>query len=213
MTEFGPFANIMAIVAALVAVAGALVIRSLGPLGRWARLVDGTPTFVIAAGPRALTIALIAATYLWGQRLGGELFVGLAGVAATFTYVMIRRFDRLRRSNVVAIPVVGSSGEQARDERGKPQTRLVVIGPHDELTEEAARAYAEARKQRAELSLVEFMSGFGSPPNDPESLWPRDVLVQVQMSITGRLMQAVVAGSMTLFWAATAIDVGVTTGG
>lgn len=213
MADFGPFANIMALVAALVAVAGALVVRSLGPLGRWSKLVDGTPTFVIAAGPRVITIALIAGTYLWGQQLGGEVFVVLAVVAAIFTFATLRRFDRLRRLNVVEIPVVGSSGEQARDDKGDPQTRLVIIGPWDKLTEEAASNYAEARRQTVGLSLVEFMSGYGTSPNNPESLWPREVLVQAQMSITGQLMRAVVGGAMALFWAATAIDIGVTAAG
>jgi hypothetical protein len=208
MSEFGPFVHIMALVAALGAVFASLVVQSIGPLERWTNLVDDSPTFLIAAGPRLLAVALIAGSYIWATTLGSEVFAVLAVLAAVLGYLAIRAFDKLRRSHVVGVPIVGSGGQQARGAKGRLRFRNVVVGSDDALTEQAKRDYRTARERHAGLSLTEFMSGYGSPPNNPESLWPKAVLVRIQMSITGRLMQAVVAGVMTLFWAALAIDIG-----
>ena len=51
------------------------------------------------------------------------------------------------------------------------------------------------------------MSGYGSPVNDPEALWEKQVLVDIANKLTISLMIIMLLAVMTLFWAAFVIEV------
>jgi len=205
-SQYGPFANVVALAGALVAVFGALLLRMLGGIKRWAWLTSDAPPFLISGGARVLAVALMAATYVTIDSANYGWFGVAAIVTGTFGFLSVVRFDRLRRVHVVQVPLVGPDGRQLQNRPGAVIFNNVVIGAEDQLRPEAKRALQEARQRRG-MSLREFMSGYGSPVNDPEALWDRTYLAGISNELTTTLMSIVLLAVMTVFLAAFVIDV------
>jgi hypothetical protein len=207
-SQFGPFANIVALAGALVAVFGTLVAQMLGRINRWAWLTSDSPSFLVAAGARVLTVALMAATYVTISPSNYHWFALAAVVIGGLGFVSVARFDRLRRLHVVPISLVAPDGKPLLDARGKPVFSNVVVGSEAQLRPEAVAALAEQRKLRGGVSLLQFMSGYGSQRvNDPEAMWDRGLLADIANKLTTALMYIVLLAVMTVFLAAFVIEV------
>lgn len=204
--EYGPFANIVALAAALVAVFGALLLKMLGGLKRWAWLAADSPPFLVAAGARVLAVALMAITYVTIDTSNYAWFGATAVAGGILGFISVARFDRLRKLHVVPIPLVASDGAPLQDGRGAQLVKNIVIGSEEQLRPEAADALKAAR-ERGGVSLPKFMSGYGSPVNDPEALWDREILARIANKLTTSLMHVVLLAVMTVFLAAFVIDV------
>jgi hypothetical protein len=211
-SQYGPFANVVALAAALVAVFGVLLLKMLGGLKRWAWLAADSPPFLVAAGARVLAVALMAVTYVTINSSNYRWFGVAAVVSGGLGFISVVRFDRLRKLHVAPVPLVGANGEALQDEHGVPLVTNVVIGTEQQLRSEAAAALAAARK-RGGISLRKFMSGYGSPVNDPETLWDRTILAGLGNKLTSSLMHVVILAVMTVFLAAFVIDVAGKSGG
>lgn len=207
-SQYGPFANVVALAGALVAVFGVLLLKMLGGVRRWTWLAADTPPFLVAAGPRVLAVALMAVTYVTIDPSNYGWFGVAAVVSGVLGFFSVSRFDRLRKLHVAPVPLVGSDGNQLQDHRGAKLVKNVVIGSEEQLRPEAAAALKAAR-ERGGVSLGKFMSGYGSPPNDPEALWDRTVLADTANKLTTSLMHVVLLAVMTVFLAAFVIEVGI----
>src|SRR3546814_6971487 len=84
--------------------------------------------------------------------------------------------------------------------------KSVVVGREDQLRSEAAAALKTARR-RGGVSLKQFMSGYGSPVNDPAALWSENLLASISSRIFVLLMFVVLFAVLTLFIASLVIDV------
>lgn len=205
MDEYGPFANIAAVALALVALFSMLLLKMVGSVKRWTWLTDNTPSFLVTAGPRALAIALMAAAYLTATKQNQAWFIAAAIVCGLLCALAIAYFDRRRRVHVVGIPQVGADGQPLTDPHGRPVQKNVVIGTERDLRGSAKKHLAKARSKNGGLSLVRFMSGYGSL-NNPEDLWDRDVLARIGSRLTLALSAIVLLAVLTLFLAALAVD-------
>lgn len=201
LSEYGPFANVVALALALVATFSILLLKAFGRLKRWTWLSAGSPPFVVTAAARAVVVALMAATYVAISKSNYGWFSGFAVLSGLLTFGTIARFDWLRKIHVVGVPVVGEHGQQLREEN-------VVVGVEANMRPEAREALGNARKSKSGLSLRQFMSGYGAQRvNDPESIWDRELLAGISSRLMMLLMLAVLFGVMTLFWSAFVIDV------
>src|SRR5688572_491493 len=121
-SEYGPFANIVAVAGFLAATFGILLLKGIGRLKRWTWLAgsDQAPGFLVAGGARMLTIALMAITYV---TINARNFVWFGVVAIAFgilVLLMVKRFDKLRKLYVLLVPLVASDGSELKDNKGKP---------------------------------------------------------------------------------------------
>ncbi len=205
-SQYGPFANVVALAGALVAVFSVLLLKMLGGVKRWAWLASGSPPFLVTAGARVAAVALMAATYVTINSSNYGWFGALAVVSGVLGFLSVRRFDHLRKLHVISVPLVGPDGNQLLDKRGGLVFNNVVIGSEDQLRSDVAAALKEARKGQG-VSLRQFMSGYGSPVNDPEALWDRDYLARIGSKLTTSLMYVVLLAVMTIFLAAFVIEV------
>lgn len=201
MEKYGPFANIAAIALALVALFSMLLLKALGSVKKWTWLTDDSPSFLVTAGPRALTVVLMAVAYLTASTTNQTWFVVAAVLCGVLCLVLIAYFDRQRRTYVVGVPLVGPNGELAG-------TKNVVIGTEKDLMPAAKKALAKARKKSGGVSLPGFMSGYGATEvNDPGALWERTLLARngsrLSLTLTGIVLFAV----LSLFLAALIVDV------
>ena len=207
MDEYGPFANIAAVALALVALFSMLLLKTVGSVKKWTWLTDSTPSFLVTAGPRVLAIAVMATAYLTARKSNQTWFVVGAILCGVLCLVAVAYFDRQRRVHVLGIPLVGPNGAQLTEADGTPKTRNVVIGTEKDLLPAAKRALKAARAGGAGVSLARFMSGYGSPVNDPEALWDRGLLARIGSRLTLTLTGIVLFAVLTLFLAALVIDV------
>lgn len=205
-TQYGPFANVVAVAAALVAVFGVLLLKMLGGLKRWTWLAAESAPFLVATGARVLAVALMAATYVTIDPLNYGWFGAAAVLSGVLGFISVIRFDRLRKLHVIHVPLVGPEGGPLQDKRGVPLFTNVVVGSEKQLRSEAAAALKQARERQG-VSLRQFMSGYGSPVNDPEALWERDVLAGIAHKLTGSLMHVVLLAVMTVFLSAFVIEI------
>jgi hypothetical protein len=205
-SQYGPFANVVALAAALVAVFGVLLLKMLGRLKQWAWLTADSPPFLVAAGARVLAVALMAITYITINASNYGWFGFATVVVGLLSILSLTRFDRLRRLHVAPVPLVAANGAPLHDSRGAPVFKNVVIGSEEQLRPEAAAALTAAR-ERGGVSLPTFMSGYGSPVNDPEAIWDRGTLTSIASKLTASLIHFVILAVMTLFLAAIVIDV------
>ncbi|MGC4939634.1 hypothetical protein [Kribbella sp. DT2] len=206
MDEYGPFANIAAIALALVALFSMLLLKTVGSVKKWTWLTDSTPSFLVTAGPRVLVIALMATAYLTANRSNRTWFVAVAILCGVLCVVAVASFDRQRRIHVLGIALVGPDGAQLTGPDGIPQTKNVVIGTEKDLLPAAKRALKAARAGGAGVSLARFMSGYGTPVNDPEALWDRGLLAKVGSRLTLTLSGIVLFAVLALFLAALVVD-------
>jgi hypothetical protein len=206
-SEYGPFANIVAIACALVATFSALLLKMIGGVKRWSWLSGDSPSFLVSAGARVLAIALMAAIYITINRSNFQFFAVGAIACGVLGFAAIARFDRLRKRHVISIPRVGSDGRQLLDKRKRPMTRNIVIASESQLRPEVSRDLENARRNHGGLSLAQFMSGYGVQVNDPAALWDHDLLADLANELTKALMYVVLFAVITLFLAAFVIDV------
>lgn len=199
--------NVIAIALALIAVFSLLLLKMLGTVTRWTWLTADSPPFLVTAVARVVAVAIMAVTYITINSCNSGWFVLAALIAAVLCLFVITRFDRLRKLHIVPVPFVGPDGEQLQSRLGVPLENNVVIASEKQLRPEAARALKIARLRRDGLSLSKFMSGYGSPVNDPEALWEKQVLVDIANKLTISLMIIMLLAVMTLFWAAFVIEV------
>src|SRR3546814_17234864 len=119
-------------------------------------------------------ISIDATNYRW---------FGLAAVIlGVLGFVCIIFFDRTKRLHVVEILQVSANGSALLDQDGEPVAKSVVVGREDQLRSEAAAALKTARR-RGGVSLKQFMSGYGSPVNDPAALWSENPLARIPRRI------------------------------
>lgn len=200
-SDYGPFANVVAVACALVATFSALMLKAFGRIARWTWLAAGSPPFLVTAAPRAVALAVMSATYISIDKSNYHFFAALAMLAGILTFLAVVRFDWLRRIHVVTIPLVGGDGRQVGEAN-------VVIGVEKAMQTEARRALAAARKNNGGLSLSDFMSGFGATRvNDPEAIWDREELERIRSKLMLSLMSALLCGVLALFWSALVVEV------
>lgn len=111
LSNYGPFANVVAIASALVATFSTLVLKMVGGVKRWTWLASSSPPFVVTAAARMLAVALMAVTYVTIDKSNYGWFGAAAILCGILGFVAIARFDRLRRLYVVQIPLVGEKGD------------------------------------------------------------------------------------------------------
>ena len=207
-SEYGPFSDTVGIAGALVATFSVLLLKMLGSIKRWTWLAGESPPFVVTAGARVLAIALMAAAFVTIQKSNYIWFIVAAVVFGLTGFALIALFDRQRRRHVLSIPLVGKHGKQLVDSKGHPRYRQVVIGSESDMNTQAKSDFTAARKKSGGLSLVQFMSGYGSTQvNDPAALWDHNYLADIGNRLTVMLMSVVLLAVMTLFLAASIIDV------
>ncbi len=185
MSQYGPFAAVVAIAAALAAAFSLLILKAIGTVARWTWLIDNSPPFIVTAGARAVAVALIAATFVLISRNNYPAFLVGAVVFGLIAFWLIVRFDRLRKVHIFKIPLVQKNGTQATDSKGKARFGNVVIGTEEDLSSDVKKILAEMRIKHGGLSLTDFMAGFGARgTNNPEALWTRERLAEISNRIT-----------------------------
>ena len=203
-TDYGPFATVIAIAAALVAVFSLLVLKAVGRVVQWTWLIDDSPPFLVTAGARALAVALIALTYISINKGNYPAFVAAAVTFGILTFWFTGWFDRLRKVHILKVPKVNKDGTQAVDNKGNAVFDNLVIGIENDMNEVAKKA----RAKHDGLSLADFMSGYGAKNiNNPGALWTRDQLAEVSNRMTMILMGIILSGVMALYLSASAIEV------
>lgn len=206
-SKYGVFANVVAISGTLVATFAVLIFNSLGKLTRWTWLTDDSPSFMVAAGARALTIALMVITFITINKYN----YGYFGVVAVFfgaaSMYYINKFNYLRKRHIVQIPKVGKNGKQLRDKKNRLLYDNVVIGSEDNMRSVAQEEYETARKKFGDMPPEEFMKGYGKQVNDPKALWSNDLLARISSDLTLYLMYIILLSVLTLFLASFVIDV------
>jgi hypothetical protein len=205
--KYGPFANVVAIAGALIATFSVLLLKMIGRVKQWTWISSDSPSLIVTVGARMLAIALMAITYI---TIDTSNYIGFAVGAIVFGFFglfYINRFNHLRKLYVAPIPLVGADGSQLRDNKGAPLNRNVVIGLESNMNKIAKGAFNNARKNHPGLSLVTFMSGYGTPPNDPEAIWDRELLASLSNKLTMSLVYIALFGVMVLFLAAFVIEV------
>ena len=208
LIEFKPFAAIIAIAAALSCSFSLLLAKAIGRLSQWTWLIHEAPPFMVRVGARAPAFALIAITFLTINKQNYLIFAIGAALFGTLIIFLISYFDRLRKLHVVRLPVTGNNGNQAQDHKGRPLFTNVVIGTESTMRTDAAAAFRVARLQNGGLSLIDFMSGYGTPTtNNPEALWNREQLVDISNRMMMLVIGIVLSGVMALYLAASSIEV------
>lgn len=206
-SQFGPFANVVAIGSAIVAVFSVFVLKMVGRVNRWTWLIEDTPPFLVKAGPRAVAVAVMGAAYVLIDPSNYGWFLGLGILSGLLAFRSVKSFDKLRRRHVLEVPLVADSGEPVTNRQGKTLHRKIVIGLRESMNETAARHFEEAQKKHG-VSMVEFMSGYGSGQlYDPGALWERDHLADIAHKLAAELIYIITFGFVTLFLVALAIDI------
>lgn len=205
MSEFGPFTNVVAIGLALGAVFSTFLVRMVGQIPRWTSLIDEPPDFLIKAGARIVTVAVMATAFTTINENNSSLWLLAALASGILGLFFIRRFDLLRRIHIVNVVEVGPDGDPLIDSDGEIVYRNLVLGTESNMNPAAAEDYREARQQ-GPLSLKDFMAGYGSI-NDPGDIWSPEVLASTATRLSGTLIYIVLFAVVALFLAALVIDV------
>jgi hypothetical protein len=208
LSQYGPFANVVALASALIATFSMLLLKMLGSVKRWTWLASGAPPFLVTAAARMFAVALMAVTYVTISKSNYGWFAAAAVLCGVLGFVAVARFDLLRERHVVPIAMVGADGRPLLDRRKQVVQQNLVIGLEADLRDDAKAALAEARKKKAGLSVRQFMSGFGPQRvNDPEALWDPALLADTRSTLTITLMCIVLLAVMALFLSAFTIEV------
>ncbi len=205
MEEFGPFAYIMAIAAALVAVFASLTLSAIGKASEWANLTEDAPVFLVLAGPRAVSLVAIVATFMVISSENWLWFAAAAALLAILCTCLIMSYDFHRKAFTCEIMEVGLNGQVTG-------TKLVVIGSEHEMREGAQKDYNAAIQKHRAIDICKFMSGYGNPHNTPASIWPREVLARRSRNMILRLAGIVMSGVLALFISASIVTVKVAAG-
>src|SRR3546814_14736110 len=110
---------------------------------------------------------------------------------------MRRRTPRSTRTDTL-FPYTTLFRSALLDQDGEPVAKSVVVGREDQLRSEAAAALKTARR-RGGVSLKQFMSGYGSPVNDPAALWSENLLASISRRLFVLLMFVVLFAVLPLF--------------
>ena len=204
-SEYGPFANVVAIACAITATFSVFLLKMLGKMTRWSWLTKDSPSFLVTAGARMLVVALMAATYVTINGSNYRLYLIPAIGFGVLGFVTVIRFDYLRKLYILAVPLLAKDGQQLQDAKGCRMFKNEVIGSEDQLKKSAKMDYKAAQKKTPGLSLPLFMSGYGNI-NNPEDLWDRTLLVKKSNTLTIMLMGIVLSAVMVLFLAALVIE-------
>lgn len=207
INEYGPFANVVGIAAALTATFSVLLVRMIGNVKKWTWLADEPPPFFITFGARLVVVALMAITYFTINKSNYLLYGGGAVICACLGLYFLNRFNYLRKLHIVPIPLVAADGQQLRNSKNELQYKNLVIGREEDIKESAKTHFTAASEKRPGLTPVQFMSGYGETPNNPESMWSREVLVRISNKISMSLIYLFLIAVLVLYWAAFAIEV------
>jgi hypothetical protein len=209
MHQFGPFAVVVGIAFALVAVFTAFVPRMIGSVDKWSHLTSDSPTFLVRGGAQIVSIAAIGVTFVFVNKHNYRWFLIAVIAVGLFGLGCVILFDRLRKIHVVQIPLVGSDGRPLIGAKGQALSKNVVIGNEDQMLKAAKEALEKARATRSVLSVVEFMSGYGGKEvNSPDNLWDRRLLAKISNRLTMLIIFIILAAVLALFWAALIVDIG-----
>ena len=171
-------------------------------------LTSGAPPFLVTAASRMLAVALMAVTYVTISKSNYAWFGAGAILCGALGFIAVARFDYLRERYVVQVPVIGMDGNPLLDGRKRVVQQNLVVRLEAELREDVKAKLADARKEKAGLSVRQFMSGFGPQRvNDPEALWDSALLANTRNAMTITLMCAVLFGVMAVFLAAFTVEV------
>lgn len=202
--KYGPFAETIAIAACLLAVFSFLLLKMVGKVSNWTYLIEDTPSFIVTLAVRAITISLIAATFLTISKENAQYFWGAAIGFGAATMLLVILFDGLRRRRTCKIPEVGADGRQKKSWFGKLQSRTVVIGAVNCMRTDARTAF----EAHPGLSIEKFMSGYGyNEVNNPKAIWDADYLAGIAQRMTMLLMCILLCAVMTLYLAAASIEI------
>jgi hypothetical protein len=208
MDRFGPFAVVVGVAFAIVAVVTAFIPRVLGRVDKWTYLTSDSPTFLVRGGAQIAAVAAIGVTFVFVDKNNYRWFLIAVLVVGVLGFIFVSRFDRQRKIHVVQIPLVGADGKQLTDARGQLQSKNVVIGEENNMRPTAQEALKDARKVRPVLSVVGFMGGYGdNEVNEPLNLWEPGVLATISNRLTTLLMLIVLSAVLSLFWAALVVSI------
>jgi hypothetical protein len=207
VNKYGPFANTIAIAGALVAVFAVLLLKMVGRSKQWSWLVDYPPTFLLTAGSRFLAIALMALTYVTISKSNYIWFALVAVMIGIIGIFMIIRFDLLRKIHVIQVVQTGPGGQPLMSETDELLYKNIVIGTEANMTKEAKKELAAARKAHGSIGIEEYMRGNGDQINNPNALWSREILASISNKLTLYLVNIFICGVMVLFLAAFVIEV------
>jgi len=207
-SQFGPFANIVALGCALVATFSVLLLNMVGNKRGWTWLVDDSPDLIVTAGARMLAIVVMAVTYVTINSQNYGWFAALALICGGIGFYLVFRFDRLRKVHLMRIPETGSDGTQLEDGKGNLVFRYLVIGRESDLLPSAKCQLEKARKEHGNISLEDFVMGAGGATlGNPTALWDRELLAKKSSTLTLTLMSIFLLAVVTLFLAAFVIEV------
>jgi hypothetical protein len=202
--KYGPFATTIAIAATLFAVFGVLLMKAVGKVSQWTFLADDSPPFMVTAGARALAIALIALTFIFIDNSNYSWFGGAAAICAVLMTIFIARFDRVRKMHICKVPLLDEDGHQKKGWFGSLKWQMVVVGSENDMKQQAATHY----RTFGAGSLCKFLSGYGqNEVNNPEAIWTKETLARISSHMTMLLIGILLCGVMTLYLAASAIEV------
>lgn len=205
--DYGPFAEVIAVATALLAVFSLLVVKAVGKVKNWTWLA-GDPPLLVTVGARALAVVCIALTFVLINKMNYLLFGVGAFVIAALAIGLIVRFDWLRKIHTYSVPMLNADGTQAQGPDGKPSFQNLVIGTEDTMRPDAKKALAKARKEHGPISLTDYLSGSGGTNlNNPGANWSREELARISSNFTLILMGIVLATVLALYLAASVVQV------
>ena len=205
LSDYGPFATIIAMAAALAVSFGFLLTKAVGRLADWIWLSGDPPTALLRIAAKAPAIALIAWTYRTLDANNADAFLLSAVVLGILTAGLAIYLQRLIHVHVENVPVTGPCGQQAVDANGNPMFRPIFIGTEAEMLTDPRRAFRGAKGQDSSLSVVQFISGYGTPPYNPQAVWSRSTLAAVRTRLYVFALATVLAAIMTLYVAASSL--------
>ena len=205
MDDYGPFTAALAMVACLAISFGFLLTKAVGRLADWNWLSGKPPEVLQRTAVKALAIALIAFTYVKLEADNADAFLILAVLLGVLTAVLAFYLQRLVHVHVEKVPVTGHNGQQDMDDDGNPMFQPTFMGSELNMRTAARAAYRKAKKQDGSISLAQFMSGYGTPPNNPQAIWSRYTLAAVRTRLHLFALATVLTAVMTLYVAASSL--------
>ena len=134
MTQYGPFAAGIAIAGCLVLAFSSLILKMFGSATAWAAMAALKSPRVPMLAARVLGVVAIAATYIYVDSSNTGLFFLVAGMLAIIAVASVIAFNGMKERYVLDVPVVTSSGAQARDKKGNLIFTQILIGREDEMS-------------------------------------------------------------------------------
>ena len=205
LADYGPFAEAVAMAAFLAVSFGFLLTKAVGRLADWVWLSGDPPTVLLSTAAKAPAIAFIAWTYATLEADNANAFLLSAVVLGVLTAALAVYLQRLIHMHVENVPVTGTDGQQAVDADGNPKVEPIFIGTKADMLTDARTAYREAKEQDGSLTIVQFMSGYGTPLYNPQAIWSRSTLAAVRTRLCLFALGTVLTAVMTLYVAASSL--------